>query len=263
MKMKMKSYFISIWIRFDRAREFCSSDKAKRFYFVAYPHVISSNAPDVNNPREIINNGNEYFYENLITGNRVRISNLVNFNWNLITFHYNENNLTFKLIVNNDIEKPVFTSNVAQPTAYELRKILFCANNKNCKTLLEDYNLSDNFIWGSAYYRNLKIYDGVIENYINFQEKEQYLEDLNIIPDLHNLEYNIPFNLFNTEGGDILGVSPKKEKFDTTTELKYKKNNFYKNVDNLFHYSSKLDALESPSKTFFSARNPNGGNKFF
>lgn len=259
MDMKLKSYFLKISIRFDKPNEFCTSAISKRFYFVAYPHIIYSTSPYLGT---LSNVDTQYYYENIQTGNKINISNLVNFNWNLIIFHYHELNKTFKLIINNDSETPAFSSTNARSETYELQKIIFCADNKKCKNNIPNYNLNDDYIWGSAYYKNLEIYDGVIQNYATFQEKEQHLKGLNIIPDLFNLNYNIPLNLFNTEAGDFKGISPRNEKLEVVKNSNYVNSEYYKQIDEYFHYSSKLSVFSPKEKHYFSARDSNGGNYF-
>lgn len=260
MEMNMKSYFISIWIKFDKPNEFCSSTKTKRLYFFAFPHIISS---ETRNNEFLNNQDTNYHYENILTGNIINITNLVNFNWNLITFHYHEKTKNFKLIINNDTEKPVFTSDKAITNSYELKKIVFCADIQNCKIGLDIYHLNNNYIWGSAYYKNLKVHDGIVSNYINFQEKEQYLNEFNVIPELFNLDYNIPFNTFNTDGGNIQEISQSKKIIDIKSNSLYKTSEYYGQIDEFFHYSSKLSAFDPTDKNYFSVRDINGGKYFF
>jgi hypothetical protein len=257
MDVNLKSYFISIWIRFNRANEFCSLTKSKRLYFVAYPHIIYST---LQNNSNLINEDKLFYYENIQTGARVNISNLVNFNWNLITMHYHEKTNTFKLIINNDSYNPAYMSSTAQITSYELRKILFCADNLKCKTILNDFNLNDDYIWGSAFYKDLKINDGIIHNYINFQEKEQFLNSSVIpIPDTLDVLYNLPLNSFNTNKGNLLDNSQLKRNLDATSNLNYRNSEYYKQLDLLFHFNSKLSVFDPNDNNYFSARDNSGG----
>jgi hypothetical protein len=259
-EFNVKSYFISVWIKFDKEKELCSSSKTKRIYFVAYPHIISSTPTNNSGLR---NQDSQFQYENIQTGVKININNLVNFNWNLITFHYHEREKTFKLIINNDLDNPAFRTDNANLENYQLRKILFCADNRKCQTNLNDFNLNDDYIWGSAYYKNMKIYEGVVENYINFQEREQYLNDLNLIPELFNVKYEIPFNTFNTDRGNILDISSEVKILDITSLSTYKDSDYYKSLDEFFPYSSKLANFNPTEKHYFGDKDSNGGNLFF
>lgn len=262
--LKYSSYFLSVKIKIDKSGENCKSDLTKRLYFVAYPHIISAEVASgdkVDDMSTIPNIGTNYYYENIQTGTRINISNLVNFNWNTIAFHYNEKIKTFKLIINNDTEKPAFQSSTANETSYYLRKIVFCRDNSKCHTTLNDYNLNNNYIWGAAYYKDLKIYNGLSQNYKNFQEHD-YLHSFKLVPDLHNMEYNIPFTTFHTDSGNMLGVSSYKNKLDILTDYKYPKSTYYKQLDEFFHYSSKLSVFTPAEKNYFSNMTKDHG-KFF
>jgi hypothetical protein len=254
MDLNLKSFFLSVWIKFDKPNEFCSTTKTKKFYFVAYPHIIYSTI----STGTITNEDTLFYYENIKTGNKVNISNLVNFNWNIIIFHYNENTKTFLLIINNKIEPLAFSSKNAEVSSYELQKIVFCVDNSKCKNNKITHNLNDDFVWGSAYYKNLKIYDGIQQNFATFQEKEQNLKDLTFVPKLRSLNYDIPMNVFNTEYGDLKGISPNNEKLEVVKNSAYSTSVYYKQIDEFFHYSSKLAVFTPKDKYYFSARDSKG-----
>lgn len=258
MKFSLKNYFISIHMRIDKSNEKCSTTKPKKLYFVAYPHIIYSKSV-IQKDEKINNSSDQYFYENIQTGENANITNLVNLNWNLLTFHYTEASKTFKLIVNNEVEKPAFTSNKALLEKYELRKILFCANNKICKNKSDNYNVHFDYIWGSAYYKNLKIFDGYAQNYVTYQEQEQYFKGLNLNQELFNLKYDIPFNTFNTKEGNIEGISADKKKLDVRKDSDYTKMEYLKQLDEYFPYSSKLNVFDSKDKYYFSTEDKKGG----
>ena len=169
----LESYLINVWIKVDKIVETCDTNKLLRYYFVAYPHVIYSQTPYV---FPLSNLDTNYFYFNVITNIRTKINDMTNFNWNLLSFSYNSSLKEFKLIINNNIKSPaVFLENTTS-SQFTFKKLIFCANNSKCTNNSSASILPDDFIWGSAFYKDLTIYDGVISNFNTFIEKEYNLK---------------------------------------------------------------------------------------
>lgn len=169
LDLNLSSYLISVWIKFDKRNEFCSSDKLLRYYFVAFPHIIYSEVPYTLPLNNIDSN---FIYYNIVLNKKIKISGLSNFNFNMITIHYNENTKEFRLIVNNNTKTPAVSIDDALPANFIFKKLMFCANSSKCTNTSSSSLLPNEFIWGSAYYRDLRIYNGIFYNPVVFEEKE-------------------------------------------------------------------------------------------
>lgn len=169
MDFNLSSYLINVWIKFDKYNEYCSSDKTLRYYFVAYPHIIYSQAPYT---LPLINLDTNFFYFNVMTNQRIKITGLSNFNFNLISISHNEQTKQFRLIINNNYKTPAVAIDNTVPSQYTFSKLMFCANNSKCTNNNTSALLPNEYIWGSAFYKDLRIHNGVLYNHAVYEEKE-------------------------------------------------------------------------------------------
>jgi hypothetical protein len=169
LNFNFSSYLISVWIKLDKFNEFCTSDLTLRYYLIAFPHVIYAQTP---NKLPLVNLDTNFFYFNALTNQRIKITGLSNFNFNLISIFYNEQTKQFRLILNNNYKTPAVAIDEAAPNQNLLMKLIFCPNGNKCNNVSVNTSLPNEFIWGSAFYKDLKVFNGVVYNYFTYEEKE-------------------------------------------------------------------------------------------
>ncbi len=166
----LKDYSISFWIKLDRDNEFCETEAKRKYYFLAYPHVLYN---DFSSKEEKTNLGYKIYYDSFAnTNNKILISNFSQYNWNHVYLEFNSKTKIFKIIVNNNYFNPqVLIENISNTSLYMFSNLIFCPNDIYCNI---NNIKSEKFIWGSAFYRDLIINDSIDNNFIVHQEKYHY-----------------------------------------------------------------------------------------
>lgn len=171
-----RGYTIDFWFKIDRLNEFCATPNGKiKYYFVGDPHVIYYDASDTTITDKINNSNLGYnLYYRLLSFSsvKVKLTNISQFNWNHVSIHVDLLNRKLRLYTNYNLFSPDFIlDNIPNSVDLSFNKIAFCSSS-SCISSPSGY-LTD-IHWGAAFYKNLRISDGInynpwnaLENYSN------------------------------------------------------------------------------------------------
>jgi hypothetical protein len=160
-------HIIQFWIKIDRFNEFCSTNKRK-YYFIMEPHTIyldTTSNTFAQTGATVPSGFYNIVYQNI--NNTDYKGSIFSFNpntWNVITIQVNLVNRSLKVFSNyNFITPDIKIENIPTSVKLELTKLVFCStqgkasDNSLCSTASYANDLS----WGAAFYRDIKIWDGV------------------------------------------------------------------------------------------------------
>ena len=141
-------YVLEFWMKLDLALNQCKDGyetKSKEYYFVTNIHKIYQQTED-----------NKFFYSSIGSDNE--IAGVQNYEWNKFYIRTKIDDLRIDLFLNFETTNPKVT--IANIPSYMsnnlvLTQISFCSRQENGKA-----NIGCNGInWGSAYYRNIRVWD--------------------------------------------------------------------------------------------------------
>ena len=150
VKQKFASgYLLEFWFRFDHSLFFCNHQPIE-YYFYSTPHSIYHNTLE-----------NEYYYE--IIGNsyyKYKLSDISRYEWNKIVIRTTLGSTTGQNVivyVNYNLNTPAAQfSGIPDSINMQLQYISFCSNKDNGYCTSAG---TANIYWGSAYYRNIRVWD--------------------------------------------------------------------------------------------------------
>lgn len=147
----------------------------RKYYFIADPHAfysdnISLTKTTSSNTSYNKNNGYPIYYQLLSSPSiRVQLKNFSQFNWNHVLIHVNTVKRSLRLVTNFNYYYPeIFLESINTVTNINLQRLVFCSNNEKCNAKSIDY--LPNVYWGAAYYKDIRISDGINWNFFNTQE---------------------------------------------------------------------------------------------
>ena len=140
-------YFLEFWFKLDHMLDKCQDSyttKNKEYYFYSIPHTIYLDTTT-----------NIFYYEN--TDNSAlqgQIAGINDYEWNKVYIRTRINEKQIDLFLNFEIANPKLSFTDIENTDLQISKITFCArkNSGNC-------GVSGGLDWGSAYYKNIRIWD--------------------------------------------------------------------------------------------------------
>ena len=144
-------YFLEFWFKLDKMLNKCKDGYVniydKEYYFRSDPHSVYLD----------ISSNNFYYQFKDYVGTIREIAGLNDHEWNKFYIRTRINEKQIDLFLNFEIVNPKFTltveNGIPQTADLQLNRISFCSriNNGDCK---------DNTInWGSAYYKNIRVWD--------------------------------------------------------------------------------------------------------
>ena len=145
-------YFLEFWIKLDLMLNECTDGypkEQKEYYFRSDPHSIFLNTST-----------NIFYYQFKETQIIKEIAGLNSYEWNKFYIRTRINQKQIDLFLNFEIVNPKFTlnqDNDLSPRAdLQLNRIVFCSRHFNDN---KGYCKNPNVNWGSAYYKNIRVWD--------------------------------------------------------------------------------------------------------
>jgi hypothetical protein len=142
-------YLLEFWFRFDNSLFFCDHESIE-YYFFSTPHSIYLDYSSTTYYYAIINNPN---YAKAIEG-------ISKYEWNKIVIRTTLGSTTGQNVivyVNYNLDSPAAQfSNIPDSINMQLQYISFCSNKDNGYCTSAG---TANINWGSAYYRNIRVWD--------------------------------------------------------------------------------------------------------
>ena len=145
-------YFLEFWIKLDKMLNECQDGfktNIKEYYFRSVPHSIYMNTST-----------NIFYYQFKETKLINEISGLNEYEWNKFYIRTKIDERQIDLFLNFEIANPKFTFNedngLSQTEDLQLNKISFCSRYYNDN---KNYCNNPEINWGSAYYKNIRVWD--------------------------------------------------------------------------------------------------------
>ena len=150
----------------------------KKYYLIADPHAFySDNISLISTKSTSNNNFNKntnypVYYQFLTNPNvKVQLKGFSQFNWNHILIHVNTVKRTLRLVTNFNYYYPELLIDPVHPAIdINLQKLVFCSNNASCSASSTTSTYLNNVFWGAAFYKDLRVSDGINSNFFVSQE---------------------------------------------------------------------------------------------
>jgi hypothetical protein len=252
-----QGHTIKFWMKIDRFNEFCTTNKRK-YYFILEPHSIyldTANNNYAQTGQTIPSGFYNIVYENIhSTALKGTLYSINPNTWNIITIQVNLLNHSLRVYTNNNLFTPdIKIDNI--PTTVKLipTKLVFCSiqGQSSDNTLCSTSSYASNLSWGAAFYKDIKIWDGVNTNPWLIQQIENKL----FSETLSSLLYYFPMNVENSLNNSILNT------LSTGGTMNYL--NRYPNLTSdkeyVINYSSKFEYSDLNSGQYMNSLELNGG----
>jgi len=173
------SYVFEFWIKLDRINEVCKMPDffSKKYYMIADPHVFYSDSNSLLTTSTTNANFNKnlnypVYYQLLTNPNfKVQLKGFSQFNWNHVLIHVNTIKRTLRLVTNFNYYTPDLLIDPVHPSIdISLRKLVFCSSNSSCSASSSTSQYLNNIWWGAAFYKDLRLSDGINSNFFVSQE---------------------------------------------------------------------------------------------
>lgn len=167
-----RGYTLDFWIKIDRVNEFCTQPAGTlKYYFIGDPHAIYFDPNDTSTTAatQKTNLGYNIYYQLFgLPNSKVKLVNFSQFNWNHISIHVDLVNRNLRVYTNFNFYYPeVKLDNIPSGVDISFNRLVFCSKS-SCITS----GYFNNIFWGAAYYKDLKINDGI--NYNPFASVDDY-----------------------------------------------------------------------------------------
>jgi hypothetical protein len=148
-------YILEFWLKPDKVNFFCTQASTSLYYFYSVPHTFYMTNPG----------GTTLTYQNTVdTSFSGDLTNFNMYEWNYILIQVTDTKIN---IYTNQKSTADLTFSISTSSDHNITGLGFCRGNCNAGGVI-----ATNIIWGSAYYRNIRIYDNslitvdVIKEYI-------------------------------------------------------------------------------------------------
>ena len=214
-KIIIKGYFIEFWFKIDNICNFCAIPKKNNniemenlYYFYSKPHTI------YNNP-----NNNLWYYQ--LNDNEIidkfQIENINQYEWNKIVIETKMKEKEIILYINFEISDPQIPKIINNNIKLNIDKLLlnyisFCSFQNNGKCI-PNQDTSFKISWGSAFYKNLRLWDSMsstIESIQKYDRSNELLSSLLLYypMTIDKITFNIIQNVIDDSNNIILSHSP-------------------------------------------------------
>ena len=215
-----KGYFIEFWFKIDNVFNKCNIPNNYLYYFYSKPHTLFFDPVS-----EI------WYYEAIGSNLPTEINNINKYEWNKIVIETNLINKFVQIYVNFYIREPEMKENFENLNLM-LEYISFCSSEINGKCIpnqASDFKIS----WGSAYYRNLRVWNSLSTS-INSIQKYDRSEEI-----FSGLILYYPMTIDKITYNTIKNIASDKDDLIVTHSVSY---NFDSNDDfSFFNYGINFD----------------------
>lgn len=150
---------------------------AKKYYLIADPHVIYSDNISLSQisstNRNFSRNTNYPVYYQLLTNpnTKVQLKGFSQFNWNHILIHVDKVKRTLRVVTNFNYYTPDISIDPVNPSIdTSLKRLVFCSKDSDCPASSINNKYLYNIFWGAAFYKDLRISEGINSNFFVSQE---------------------------------------------------------------------------------------------
>ena len=236
-------YLLEFWFRFDNTLFFCNHESIE-YYFFSTPHSIYLDYTSSTYYYAIINNPN---YARTIEG-------ISQYEWNKIVIRTTLGSTTGQNVivyVNYNLDSPAAQfSNIPDSINMQLQYISFCSNKDNGDCTSAG---TANINWGSAYYRNIRVWDLLSADILVVQafNNKYYEYDENEYPKSLIIYYPLTMTYIDkniikdiVSGENIVVTHNNTLNFDTNDNFLFYnyETNFDWGINNEYFYISSIDS---------------------
>ena len=231
-----KGYIYEQWFKRDTVLKFCKAIAENEYYIFSKPHRLYQNPND-----------SKFYYSN---GKEEKpIEGISLYEWNIIIIEviiYDSGNSDVKVYVNFNFMSPISLFSTAT-APMDLESIGFCSSKGNGKCSNSD---SDVIYWGSAYYKNIRVWDITTAsiNIVQAYNNKQFGDDLK------SLILYYPLTIDKMDNNVIQEViNGQNIKSSYEINIKYSSLDEY----SLYNYAVDFDWVESNPNNFIVSMDDN------